>query len=86
MVAQAFRLGSATRNVDGGITTASIIWPDGAAGSFTTDSASTNFPSAVDAFDVTYVPTAGTSRTATQCERCLIFIAGASAAHSFDQP
>lgn len=53
--AQTFRLVSATRDANSAIVSASIIWPDGIAGVFTTDIASTEFPGAIDAWHATYV-------------------------------
>jgi asparagine N-glycosylation enzyme membrane subunit Stt3 len=63
--AQAFQLVTATRDANGAITTASVVWPDGATGTFTTDTASTAFPGAIDAYHVTYVQGA-TTLTVTQ--------------------
>jgi hypothetical protein len=51
---QAFQVVTATRDVNGAIVTASIVWPDGTAGVFTTDVASTAFPGAIDAWHATY--------------------------------
>ncbi|CAB3731527.1 hypothetical protein LMG22037_05621 [Paraburkholderia phenoliruptrix] len=51
----AFRLVSATRDANEAIVTASIVWPDGGTGTFTTDTASTAFPGAIDAWHATYV-------------------------------
>lgn len=62
--AQTFQLVSATRDANGAITTASIVWPDGTAGAFTTDVASTAFPGAIDAWHATYAGTP--TRTVTQ--------------------
>lgn len=62
---QSFRLVSATRDSNGAITTASIVWPDGATGTFTTDTASTAFPGAIDAWHATHVVGAVT-KTITQ--------------------
>ncbi|MFM0226172.1 hypothetical protein [Paraburkholderia dipogonis] len=53
--ASAFRLVSATRDANAAIVTASIVWPDGATGTFTTDTASTAFPGAIDAWHATYI-------------------------------
>ncbi|MEX3764397.1 hypothetical protein [Paraburkholderia phenoliruptrix] len=53
--ASAFQLKSATRDANEAIVSAQIVWPDGATGTFTTDSASTAFPGAVDAWHATYV-------------------------------
>lgn len=63
-LAQSFQLVSATRDANGAITTASIVWPDGAVGVFTTDTASTAFPGAIDAWHATYVGTP--TKTVTQ--------------------
>lgn len=51
---QAFQLVSATRNSDGAITAATIVWPDGVAGIYTADTLSTDFPGATDAWHATY--------------------------------
>lgn len=51
----AFQLVSATRDPNEAIETASIVWPDGATGKFTTDVASTAFPGAIDAWHATYI-------------------------------
>lgn len=64
--AQAFRLVSATRDANSAITTASVVWPDGSTGTFTTTTASTSFPGAIDAYTVTYVPASGSTKTVTQ--------------------
>jgi hypothetical protein len=61
---QAFQVVTATRDTNGVIVTASIIWPDGTAGVFTTDVASTAFPGAIDAWHATYAGTP--SKTITQ--------------------
>lgn len=61
----AFQVPSATRDANGAIVTASIVWPDGATGTFTTDTASTAFPGAIDAWHATYVNGAIT-KTVTQ--------------------
>lgn len=62
---QSYRLVSATRDANEAITTASVVWPDGATGTFTTDTASTAFPGAIDAYHVTHV-LAGVTKTVTQ--------------------
>lgn len=62
---QSFRLVSATRDSNGAITTASIVWPDGATGMFTADTISTAFPGAIDAWHATYSGPLG-SKTVTQ--------------------
>jgi hypothetical protein len=61
---QAFSVTAATRNSDGAITTASIVWPDGTTGTYTADTLSAAFPGATDAWHATYnsVP----AKTATQ--------------------
>lgn len=64
--AQSFRLVSATRDANSAITTASVVWPDGSTGTFTTTTASTAFPGAIDAYTVTYVPSSGPTKTITQ--------------------
>lgn len=51
---QAFQLVSSTRNIDDAITTATVKWPDGATGVFTSTKLSTEFPGAIDAYTVTY--------------------------------
>ncbi|HEF4835439.1 TPA: hypothetical protein SAO52_000115 [Burkholderia vietnamiensis] len=63
--AQSFCLVSATRDANEAIITASIVWPDGATGTLTTDSASTAFPGAIDAWHATYV-TGVNTKTVTQ--------------------
>lgn len=62
---QAFTISAATRNTNEAITTASVVWPDGATGTYTADILSASFPGAVDAYHVTYVWSAGT-KTITQ--------------------
>jgi hypothetical protein len=61
---QSFRLVSSTRDSNGAIISASIIWPDDVAGVFTTDVASVTFPGAIDAWHATYLAT--TTKTITQ--------------------
>ncbi|WLG43235.1 hypothetical protein [Pseudomonas sp. FP1740] len=61
---QAFQAVTATRDANGAIVTASIVWPDGIAGVFTTDVASTAFPGAIDAWHATYASTP--AKTITQ--------------------
>lgn len=51
---QAFQAVTIDRDVNGAIVTANIVWPDGTAGVFTTDTASTAFPGAIDAWHATY--------------------------------
>lgn len=63
-----FRLNTVARDTNGAITTATVTWPDGTPGTFTTDEASTAFPGAIDAFHVTYEPAGGPVRTVTQPE------------------
>lgn len=62
--AQAFRIASATRNSDGAITSASIVWPDGVTGTYTATTLSTAFPGATDAWSATYQ--GATALTVTQ--------------------
>jgi hypothetical protein len=61
---QAFAITSATRNSNNVITTASITWPDGATGTFTTDTINTTF-NAIDAWHATHTLSAVT-KTVTQ--------------------
>jgi len=63
--ASAFQLVSATRDANEAIVAASIMWPDGATGTFTTDIASTAFPGAIDAWHATHV-LSGVTKTVTQ--------------------
>jgi hypothetical protein len=65
-LAEAYALTSITRDVNEAITTASVVWPDSSTGVFTTDTASTAFPGAIDAYHVTYIPGSGTTKTITQ--------------------
>lgn len=53
-VAEAYSLLSVTRDVNDAIVTASIQWPDGVMGTFTTDVASLTFSGAIDSYHVTY--------------------------------
>jgi hypothetical protein len=54
---QTFQLVSATRDANSAIISASIVWPDGVTGVFTTDIASVAFPGAIDAWHATYAGT-----------------------------
>lgn len=63
--AQVFRIASATRDANGAITVASIVWPNGATGELTVDTASTAFPGAIDAWHATHV-LHGVTHTVTQ--------------------
>lgn len=60
-----FQLVSSTRDDNGAIVTADIVWPDGSTGTFATDIASTDFPGAIDAWHATYVNN-GITKTITQ--------------------
>lgn len=51
----AFQVVTATRDSNGAIITANIVWPDDIPGVFTTDVASTTFPGAIDAWHATYL-------------------------------
>ena len=53
-IAQSYTVLSASRDGNEAIITAAIQWPDGTGGTFTTDTASTLFPGAIDAYHVTY--------------------------------
>jgi hypothetical protein len=55
---------SITRDANGAVTSATVVWPDGVDGVYTADNVSSAFPGAVDAFHVTYVGTP--TRTVTQ--------------------
>jgi hypothetical protein len=59
-------LASAARDANEAIVLSPIVWPDGSTGTFTTDTASTAFPGAIDAYHVTYVPASGPTKTITQ--------------------
>lgn len=61
---QTFRLVSATRDANGAIVVAAIVWPDGVTGQFVTDVASVDFPGAIDAWHATYLGTV--NKTITQ--------------------
>jgi hypothetical protein len=62
--AQSFSVTSATRNSNDVITTASIVWPNGATGTFTTDTINTTY-NAIDAWHATHILN-GTTKTVTQ--------------------
>lgn len=66
VLTEAYTATAVTRDVNEAIVTAVILWPDGASGVLTTDTASAAFLGSVDAYHVTYVPPAGTGRTVTQ--------------------
>lgn len=46
--------GAITRNANGAVTTAAVIWPDNTPGTYTATVLSTQFPGAVDAYTITY--------------------------------
>lgn len=46
--------GAITRNSDGAATSAPVIWPDGAVGTYTATVLSSAYPGAVDAYTITY--------------------------------
>jgi hypothetical protein len=54
---QSFQLVTSTRDANGAIISADIVWPDGVTGTFTTDTTSTAFPGAIDAWHATYAGT-----------------------------
>lgn len=64
-LAEAFVLSPVGRDANDAITTASVVWPDGATGTFTTDTASATFAGSIDAYHITYV-WGGGSKTITQ--------------------
>lgn len=57
-------VGAVTRDSNGAATSASVIWPDGSAGTYTATTASSAFPGAVDAYTVTWV--GSSTKTVTQ--------------------
>jgi hypothetical protein len=60
--AQAFSaLSGVTRDSNSALLSATVTWPDGTTGTWTTDTVSTDFPGAIDAYHVTYG-----SKTVTQ--------------------
>jgi hypothetical protein len=61
-----YSLTGITRDSNEAITTATIVWPDGSTGVFTSDTLSTDYPGAIDAYHVTYVPASGPTKTITQ--------------------
>lgn len=63
---QSYALTTITRNSDEAITSAIVVWPDGASGIFTTDTLSSVFVGAIDAYHVTYIPETGPTKTVTQ--------------------
>lgn len=46
--------GAITRNGDGAVTSAAVVWPNGVPGTFTADTLSTAFPGAIDGYHITY--------------------------------
>jgi hypothetical protein len=46
--------GSITRDSNDTMLTATVIWPDGTPGTFTTDVTSVDWPGAIDAYHITY--------------------------------
>lgn len=61
-LASAFSITTATRDSDGVITTASILWPDGSAGTFTRTAKNATFLT-IDAYTATHTDS---GKTATQ--------------------
>lgn len=59
---EAYAINSATRDSDGVITTASVVWPDGSTGTFTRTTKNSTFLT-IDAYTVTH---ANSGKTATQ--------------------
>lgn len=57
--------GTITRDANGAATSASVVWPDGATGTYTATTVSTAFPGAVDAYTITHV-LGGVTKTYTQ--------------------
>lgn len=46
--------GSITRDTNGAVTTAEVVWPDGTPGEYNALELSTSFPGAVDSWEITY--------------------------------
>lgn len=61
--AQSYQLVSGTRDANDALISGTVIWPDGATGTFTADTVSTAFPGAIDAYHVTHVGTTTTTYT-----------------------
>lgn len=59
-------IGTITRDSEGLVPTAELVWPDGSPGVFTVEEYSVDFPGAVDSYSVTYLPTVGPDKTYTQ--------------------
>ena len=64
--AVSYTLPTITRDSNEAITTATVVWPDGSTGVFTTLVASVSFPGAVDSYQITYIPSSGATKTVTQ--------------------
>ncbi|BCG50063.1 hypothetical protein [Ralstonia phage RP13] len=62
---QTFTLVSGTRDSNGALLSANLLWPDGATGAFAADVVSTSFPGAVDAWHATHFDGV-TTKTITQ--------------------
>lgn len=65
-LAGAYSLSSVTRDSNDAIVTAAVAWPNGQSGVFTTITASTAFPGAIDAYSITYTFGNGGVKTVTQ--------------------
>lgn len=65
-LAGAYSLSSVTRDSNDAIVTAAVTWPNGQSGVFTTITASTTFPGAIDAYSITYTFGNGGVKTVTQ--------------------
>jgi hypothetical protein len=61
-------VGTITRDENGAVTTAGIIWPDGTAGTYTALVASTDFLGQIDSYKVTYGTRTYTQPTMTRDE------------------
>src|SRR5260370_10531712 len=59
-----YLLTSVVRDTNDAASTATVLWPDGTTGNYTTDVASTAFPGAIDAYHITYNGT--TTKTMNQ--------------------
>lgn len=51
---EALIVGTITFDANGAATSASVVWPDGTPGTYTADAISPDFPSAVDAYHISY--------------------------------
>jgi hypothetical protein len=62
----AYALTSIVRNSNSAVVSGTTVWPDNSTGVFITDTFSTAFSGAIDAYHITYVPATGSTKTITQ--------------------